>query len=61
VTALQIVRGNPSDEEVAAVVIALRLMSVNAAPSPPPKRSAWSDRSALLRQPLDRLAWRSHR
>ena len=55
------VTGNPTPEELAAVV-ALLVTSGGAAQEPPaPVRSAWNDRRALLRQPLRRGpgAWRA--
>ena len=58
---LRVVRGNPTDEEVAALVAVVA--SLNAAteePEPAP-RSAWSDRRNLVRQPLPHGpgAWRT--
>lgn len=48
---MRVVRGNPSDEEVAALVVALRLR----APAPADERtpvSGWARREDLLRRPL---------
>ena len=59
---LRIVRGNPSDEEVAALVaVVSALGSGSGAETPEPPRSAWSDRRALVREPLPhgRGAWRA--
>lgn len=67
-TELRIVRGEPSDEELAALVAALTAL-VWATPDQlveggtPVRRSAWADRSALVRR-FDRMrpgprAWRN--
>ena len=46
------VAGNPTPEELAAVVAVLSAAS-SAAPAPePPSTSRWNDRTALLRRPL---------
>jgi Xaa-Pro aminopeptidase len=49
---LRIVRGEPSDEEVAALVAVLSARSAATAAPEPQARSAWSDRAALLRKPM---------
>jgi acyl-CoA carboxylase epsilon subunit len=51
-----IVRGNPSAEEIAATVTVLtaRLESGDPAGAAETKRSAWSARSRLLREPVRR-------
>ncbi len=57
---LRVVRGEPSDEELAALVAVVSSVSEPAA-EPPASRSAWSDRRALVRQPLAHgpNAWRT--
>lgn len=57
---LRIVRGEPTDEELAALVVALTTLNRPTA-EPQERRSAWSDRSALLRRPLrpGPTAWRT--
>jgi hypothetical protein len=58
-TMLRVVAGAPSDEELAAVTAVLTALEAEAAvaarstPRGAP-RSAWSDRAARLRRPLDR-------
>jgi hypothetical protein len=52
---LAIVRGNPSAEQVAALVAVLAARARPAgAPAPGNMRSEWSSRSRLLRAPLER-------
>jgi hypothetical protein len=52
---LEIVRGNPSAEQVAALVAVLATRTRPAdAPTPRNLRSEWSSRSRLLRSPLQR-------
>lgn len=57
---LRIVRGEPTDEEIAALVVALNALRQPSS-GPQPRRSTWSDRSALLRRPLHAgpIAWRT--
>jgi hypothetical protein len=57
---LRVVRGSPSDEELAALVAVLTAAAGPDAIRPVP-RSNWSDRSALLRRPLrpGPTAWRA--
>jgi hypothetical protein len=57
---LRIVRGNPTDEEVAALVAVVSTLSAPEEPEPEP-RSAWSSRRDLVRQPLAHGpgAWRA--
>jgi len=43
--------GDPSAEELAAVVVALAAISRESAPAPA-VRSAWADRAQLLRRPF---------
>ena len=48
---LRVVRGDPSDEELAALTAVLAAAaSSSAAPEPPPRRSAWTDRASLTRR-----------
>ena len=47
----RVVRGTPTDAELAALTVAL-LAAAPVADAPPPRRSAWSDPAARLRQPL---------
>ncbi len=50
---LRVVRGDPTPEELAALVAVLTARSAGAeAAAPAPPRSAWSDRSRQLRRPL---------
>jgi hypothetical protein len=63
---LRIVRGTPSDAEIAALTTALVVVSGSEAPAPPAPMSAWADRSAALRHPAGgrplrpgRHAWRA--
>lgn len=61
--ALHIVRGKPSDEELAALTVVLAKMSTAAATPAHPAgaRSAWADPAYRLRIPLHRGpgAWRT--
>jgi hypothetical protein len=53
--ALVIVRGNPSAEEIAALVAVLSARTASAgATKPRTLRSEWSSRSRLVREPLTR-------
>jgi hypothetical protein len=58
---LRIVRGDATPEEMAAIVAVLASRRVVAAAPAPSARSAWADRSALLRRPLPHgpAAWRA--
>jgi hypothetical protein len=59
---LRIVKGNPSDEEVAALVaVVSALGSASSEDAPERPRSAWSDRRAQVREPLPHGpgAWRA--
>ena len=50
---LRVVRGDANPEEIAALVaVLLAARSAVDDVAPEPTRSAWSDRSALLRRPL---------
>ena len=48
---LRVVRGEPSDEELAALTAVL-LGAAAARAADSPRRSAWADRSAGMRRPL---------
>ena len=49
--ALQVARGEPSDDELAALTFVVLAAATRAAPAgAPPRRSAWADRSALTRR-----------
>ena len=58
---LRIVKGNPSDEEVAALVAVVSALGSAEEPAPERPRSAWSDRRTLMREPLPHGpgAWRA--
>ena len=58
---LRIVRGNPTDEEVAALVAVVATLGNAPEESTPEPRSAWSSRRALVRAPLTHGpdAWRT--
>ena len=60
-THLRIVKGNPSDEEVAALVAVVASLGSGEEPQPDPEPSAWADRRAQVREPLPhgRGAWRA--
>jgi acyl-CoA carboxylase epsilon subunit len=50
---LQIVAGQPTAEETAAVVVVLSALASQAPPAPPaPARSQWAARPRLLREPV---------
>jgi hypothetical protein len=58
----QVVRGTPTDAEVAALTVVLAAAAATAAePGPAAPPSAWTDRAARLRGPLRAGpgAWRS--
>ncbi|MCP3800447.1 acyl-CoA carboxylase subunit epsilon [Allokutzneria sp. A3M-2-11 16] len=49
---LRVVRGEPTDEELAALAAVITAMASQQAPEPPPQpRSLWADRSSLQRRP----------
>jgi len=50
---LRVVRGAPSDAELAALTTVLLAAAARGAAGSPPaaRRSAWADRSALMRHP----------
>lgn len=58
---LWIVRGEPSDAELAALIAALAAVANAAAAEPPALRSAWADPAHRLRTPLHPgpNAWRN--
>lgn len=58
---LRVVRGNPTDEEVAALIAVVSSLSTAQEEPEPAPRSAWSERRFLLRQPLAHGpgAWRA--
>ena len=60
VSLLRVVRGNPTDEELAALVAVLAGRVVRRTAGGSPRRSAWNDRAGALRRPLapGRGAWR---
>jgi hypothetical protein len=49
---LRVVRGNPSPEELAALVAVIAARSAGGTDAEPAVRSAWTDRARLVRQPL---------
>jgi hypothetical protein len=61
--AFRVVRGEPSDEEIAALTVVLAAVTAAPPPGPtaPPVRSRWSDPAARFRTPLDPGpdAWRT--
>ena len=58
---LRIVRGAPSDEELAALATVLAAASLRGAADPPPRGSAWAAPAARLRTPSHRGpgAWKA--
>jgi len=59
---LRVVRGNPDDEELAALTVVLAAAAAGPAePERPRRKSAWADRARLLRVPLHpgADAWRA--
>lgn len=49
---LRVVRGEPSDEELAALTAVIAAAASQPAPEPPAPRSAWADPAHRLRTPL---------
>jgi hypothetical protein len=50
---LRVVRGNPTPEELAAVVAVLATTTTSAEPAPPSRKpSRWADPANRLRRPL---------
>jgi hypothetical protein len=47
----RVVRGTPSDHELAALTVVL-LAAAAPADAPAPEPSAWTDRAAMVRRPL---------
>ena len=58
---LRIVKGNPSDEEVAALVAVVATLGAAEESGSAKPKSAWSDRRALVRESLPHGpgAWRA--
>jgi hypothetical protein len=58
---LRIVKGNPTDEEVAALVAVVSAMGDGGEEEPARPRSAWADRRVMVREPLAHGpgAWRT--
>lgn len=50
--ALRVVRGDPSDEEIAALTAVLAGLAGNGEPAEALPRSRWASREAALRRPL---------
>ena len=57
---LRVVRGEPDDAELAALIAVVSAASAGAAPEAEPEPSAWRDRARLVRGPLPHGpgAWR---
>ncbi len=58
---LRVVKGDPTDEELAALVAVLATRGSNAEATPQPRVSGWTDRATLVGAPLHpgSGAWRS--
>ncbi|GAA3235428.1 acyl-CoA carboxylase subunit epsilon [Actinocorallia longicatena] len=58
---LQVVKGDATPEEIAALIAVISARAAAAAPAPEKRGSAWTDRSRLARRPLRHGpgAWRS--
>jgi hypothetical protein len=58
---LRVVKGNPTDEELAALVAVAAALGAGEEEAPERSRSAWSDRRVLVREPLAHGpgAWRA--
>jgi hypothetical protein len=58
---LRVVKGNPSDEELAALVAVVSTLGSGTEETPERPRSAWSDRRVMVREPLAHGpgAWRA--
>jgi hypothetical protein len=58
---LRVVHGNPTDEELAALVAVVSTLGTPEEDPTPAPRSAWSSRRALVRTPLPHGpgAWRA--
>ena len=48
----RVVRGTPTDAELAALTVVLPAAASRRADAPPPEPSAWNDRAARMRRPL---------
>ena len=48
----RVVRGDPTDAELAALTVVLAVAAARPADPEPPARSAWADPAARLRRPL---------
>ena len=57
----RVVRGTPTDAELAALTVVLLAAATPPDPPPPPEPSAWNDRAARMRRPLPAGpgAWRA--
>jgi hypothetical protein len=49
---LRIVGGEPSDEELAALIVVLAALADTAVPEPPARPSPWLDAAYQLRRPV---------
>jgi len=49
---LRVVRGEPSADELAALVAVLATRGASPAASAPPRRTAWNDPARLVREPV---------
>jgi Acyl-CoA carboxylase epsilon subunit len=60
-SALRVVRGDATPDEVAALVTVLAALATAATPPKRPTAPGWSDRTAALRRPLTPApgAWRA--
>jgi hypothetical protein len=58
---LRVVRGEPDDAELAALIAVVSARAGAAAPAPEPEPNAWTDRSRLVRRELPHGpgAWRA--
>ena len=48
----RVVRGTPSDDELAALTVVLLATATPPAEAPAPEPSAWTSRAAMVRRPL---------
>jgi acyl-CoA carboxylase epsilon subunit len=49
---LQIVKGDATPEEIAALIAVISARAAAPAPAPPRRTSAWTDRARLARRPV---------
>ena len=49
---LRVVRGQPTPEELAALVVVLSAQPPAEVPAPPTRPSGWADRGSAIRAPL---------